>query len=117
MSFNRRQFVAGAGVSVATVSLFNGRKANGAVASVPGQATTTEENVAEIWAPAFMAYALTTDAADINTWVQIDLGSSQPLDAILLYPGRADLLWDGGRFPQRFKLETADDAAFKAPRL
>ena len=55
---------------------------------------------------------------DVRTWVQIDLGSSIPIDAIQLfpasermYPGR-DQYYAGEGFPLRFLIEAADDEAF-----
>ena len=59
---------------------------------------------------------------DTTTWVQIDLGSTIPVDFVLLYPasekmypGR-DQYYAGEGFPLRFKIETADDPDFTNPR-
>ena len=55
------------------------------------------------------------DRADEITWVQVDLGSSQPIEAVKLFPA-LDLDWDGVRgygFPVRFKIEASDDPQFQ----
>jgi alpha-L-rhamnosidase len=50
---------------------------------------------------------------DSTEWVQIDLGSSQPVDAVKLWPARPYDFTDtpGFLFPVRFKVEVSDDAA------
>ncbi len=60
---------------------------------------------------------------DTTTWVQIDLGRTLPLDAVILYPacdhmypGR-DAYYGGEGFPLRFKIEAAEDASFAQPHL
>lgn len=57
------------------------------------------------------------------TWVQIDLGRSLPVEAIILYPacdhtdpGR-DGYYGGEGFPLRFKIEASDDADFANPQI
>jgi hypothetical protein len=57
---------------------------------------------------------------DETKWVQVDLGRSAPLDAVVLYP--AHVVYGGHPgpgfgFPHRFKIEAADDPEFSAPRL
>ena len=62
-------------------------------------------------------------AADITSWVQIDLGALLPLDAVLLYPanqrGRLteDAYYTGEGFPVRFKVEAASDASFAQSKI
>jgi uncharacterized protein len=60
---------------------------------------------------------------DTTMWLQIDLGSTIPVDHILLYPasermfpGR-DQYYAGEGFPLRFKIETANDPEFKNPGM
>ncbi|MDR2863153.1 MAG: discoidin domain-containing protein, partial [Puniceicoccales bacterium] len=52
-------------------------------------------------------------------WVQVDLGEAFPIDAVKLYPFWRE--WkstvSAHKFPERFRIEAADDAAFTAPRL
>lgn len=51
-------------------------------------------------------------SAAATTWAQIDLGSSQSIDAVKLYPSnRHDTLGSG--FPARFRIECSDDPAFQ----
>ncbi|MDR0725470.1 MAG: hypothetical protein LBF59_05615, partial [Prevotellaceae bacterium] len=64
------------------------------------------------------------DSATHSAWIQIDLGSSFPIDEIKLFPCVGNGGWYGKpysryRFPQRFKIETAreNDAAFQSPQL
>ncbi|MBP7949888.1 MAG: hypothetical protein KA004_09555 [Verrucomicrobiales bacterium] len=60
-----------------------------------------------------------SDRRDIPAWVQIDLLTPQPIQEIRLYPVRP---YDnpelrGFGFPQRVKVEIADDAKFTDPSL
>ncbi|MGH9615351.1 MAG: beta-L-arabinofuranosidase domain-containing protein [Acidobacteriaceae bacterium] len=54
----------------------------------------------------------------ITTWLQIDLGRSQAIDAAKLYPAcermypLLDEYYGGEGFPLRFKIEASDDAEF-----
>lgn len=57
----------------------------------------------------------------LPTWVQIDLGRTQVIDTVLLYPaaermypGR-DQYYGGEGFPLRFRIEASDDADFGHP--
>jgi hypothetical protein len=56
---------------------------------------------------------------DAVKWVQVDLGRSLPLDQIRLVPARPTDFPDspGFGFPVRFRIETADEPSFTAPRL
>ncbi len=51
-----------------------------------------------------------------TTWVQIDLGDSQPIDVVKLYPSKTHLL-SGDGFPLRFRIECSDDPAFQTRQL
>jgi len=57
--------------------------------------------------------------ADTPTWVQIDLGVRQRMDALRIYPafGLGDLRGTGYGFPARFRVEAADDPEFTHPRV
>lgn len=79
----------------------------------------TGERMAPTPATAHRAYRSkpVTDAA-LSTWVQVDLGSSLPIDAVVLYPasermypGR-DEYYGGEGFPLRFRLDASDDGTF-----
>jgi DUF1680 family protein len=52
---------------------------------------------------------------DMLTWIQVDLGAHEPLDAVKLYPANAPRGNKGG-FPVRFKIECADEPSFRAPK-
>jgi len=57
---------------------------------------------------------------NVTKWLQVDLGRTQPFDAVVLVP--VDVAYGthpgpGFGFPLRFRVETSDDAAFSEPRL
>lgn len=54
--------------------------------------------------------------SDVTAWVQIDLGSSQPIEVVKVYPSRTHLLAGEG-FPLRFRIECSDDPAFQTRSL
>jgi uncharacterized protein len=62
-------------------------------------------------------------SADVTSWVQIDLGKTLPLDAVLIYPANQrmktgeDAYYTGEGFPLRFKVEAAADASFGQPQM
>jgi DUF1680 family protein len=54
----------------------------------------------------------------VANWIQIDIGEVVPVDAVKLYPYFQDKAWPGAHshnFPRRFRIETADNAAFANP--
>lgn len=55
---------------------------------------------------------------DQTKWVQIDLGSVQPLDEVRLHPAHPPDFPErpGFGFPLRFRVEASDEASFSAPR-
>jgi DUF1680 family protein len=57
--------------------------------------------------------------AEAATWVEIDLGARQPIEAVRIYPAfwLGDLRVTPFGFPSRFRIEAADDAGFTNPRI
>ncbi len=57
------------------------------------------------------------DEADLEKWVQVDLGRTAPIDEVRLFPSRPPELADrpGHGFPLRFIVEAANDAEFRSP--
>jgi hypothetical protein len=55
--------------------------------------------------------------ADAVKWVQVDLGASLPIDEVRLFPARPTDFRDspGFGFPLRFRVELADEPAFRKP--
>lgn len=118
MSVTRRTFLksttyAGAGLAVSD--------AVKPVLALAGEATPSLNpylsgmRMAATPASAWRAYrSKTVSNPDTTTWVQLDLGSSLPIDFVQLYPasermypGR-DQYYAGEGFPLRFKIEIAD---------
>ena len=131
MGLTRRKFLetsvyAGAGISasrlmrtdavIATHSKFHPTSTAVQPQVVP---VPTSEWIAATPASAYRAYrSKPAKTADATTWVQIDLGTSQPIDIVKaypanekLYPGR-DEHYAGEGFPVRFKIETSEDPDF-----
>lgn len=81
---------------------------------IPGAAA---ERIAAVECSFYRAYRSQTAASpDATTSVQIDLGSSQPIDAVRLHPSKTHLLTGEG-FPLRFRIECSDDPAFSVRQL
>jgi len=127
MTLTRRQFLensvyAGAGLTVSRVF-----QADAVIASpADGQVVPAPsgEWMAATPASAFRAYrSKPAKTADAPTWVQIDLGASQPIDSVKVYPanekGRPgrDEHYAGEGFPVRFKIEASLDPDFSGARL
>jgi mono/diheme cytochrome c family protein len=57
--------------------------------------------------------------ADAEKWVQVDLGSSLPLDSVRLFPARPTDFADtpGFGFPVRFRVELSDEPTFRSRRI
>jgi DUF1680 family protein len=77
----------------------------------------TVEWMAATPASAYRAYrSKPAKSADAETWVQIDLGVSQPIDSVKVYPANEKLVpgrdehYAGEGFPVRFRIEISDDA-------
>lgn len=78
--------------------------------SVPG---ATGERMASTPSSLFGPYTCqVSDTPDMTTWVQIELGTSQPIDAIRLYPSCRPHKNPSG-FPVRFHIECSNDPDFK----
>ena len=78
----------------------------------------TGEQMAATPATFYRAYrSKPTTNPHITTWLQIDLGKNQSIDAVKLYPAcermypALDEYYGGEGFPLRFKIEASDDAA------
>jgi len=54
-------------------------------------------------------------SADDARWVKVDLGSSQRIDAVKLYPKFSATAIEGRGFPVRFRIEASNDPGFTAP--
>jgi cytochrome c553 len=57
--------------------------------------------------------------ADVTKWVQVDLGTSMPLEKVRLVPARPVDFTDtpGFGFPLRFKVEASEDSEFTSPMV
>ena len=67
-----------------------------------------------------LGFAVEARSANDAHWVQVDLGSTVPIDRVVLHPQThndpAAGGWTNGYgFPLRFRVEVADDADFKTP--
>ncbi len=134
MGFTRRRFLetsVGAGAGMAASRFL---KADGGMASADGgMASTADPRVvpapAGEWmantpASAYRAYrSKRAKTADVTTWVQIDLGKTQSIDLVKVYPANEkgfpghDQDYAGEGFPVRFKIESSDDPDFHNPTL
>jgi len=127
MGLTRREFLgtsAGVGAEVVTAGMW---RASAAVAS-PGDeqvvAAPAGEWMSNTPASAYRAYrSKASKTANATTWVQIDLGESQAIDLVKVYPANEkgfpgrDEHYAGEGFPVRFKIECCDDAGFHHPVL
>jgi DUF1680 family protein len=69
-------------------------------------------------ASVYRAYrARSSVRADVCTWVQIDLGSSRPIEAVRLYPYSKPHYEPGNGFPVRFRIECSDDLEFQTKQV
>lgn len=127
MGLTRRQFLgtsAGAGAEMVTARIW---KANAGVASPVDERVVpapTGEWMTNTPASAYRAYrSKTAKTADATTWVQIDLGESQAIDLVKVYPANErgfpgrDEHYAGEGFPVRFKIECCNDSGFDNPAL
>src|SRR6266700_1806104 len=77
-------------VSMTTLRILLERNSGGSAAHLPNDMLArdaTGERIALGPARNFLPYeSRAADRAGASTWVQIDLGSAQPIDAVILYP-------------------------------
>jgi hypothetical protein len=127
MSITRRRFLGGAvsaGSGVVTASfldpslLFAAPERNVALGD-----HATGEQMAATPATFYRAYRSKPSTSPyITTWLQIDLGKSQAIDTVKLYPAcermypLLDEYYGGEGFPLRFKIEASDDLNFSAAK-
>lgn len=84
----------------------------------------TGEEMAPTPATFYRAYrSRPSTTPHVTSWIQIDLGKSQPIDAVKLYPAcermypLLDEYYGGEGFPLRFKIEAAEEPDFLRPKM
>ena len=119
MCLTRRKFLGktvSTGAGLTALRVFGPSSIFAAIPDNPANLNAKEERMAFTPATAYRPYETKpADRAGEITWVQVDLGSSQPVEAVKLFPA-LELDWDGVRgygFPVRFKIEASDDPRFK----
>lgn len=90
----------------------------------PAASIRSEHRIAATPAHSYRPYrSKRAKSADVTSWVQIDLGTVQPIDAVLLYPANQrmktgeDAYYTGEGFPVRFKIEASSESDFGRPHL
>jgi DUF1680 family protein len=127
MSLTRRKFLGktiGTGAGLTALRVFGPSSIFAAIPDNPANLNAKAERMAFTPATAYRPYvSKPANRADAITWVQVDLRSSQPIEAVKLYPAVA-LLQDSGYgtgqnqgFPVRFKIEASDAPQFKAAQF
>lgn len=124
MCTTRREFIGAAtcaGVALTAPDLFFSETAAAAglspLTDVAPLADATGERIAAYTAKPFRAYqSRVADKPDEFTWMQIDLGSAQPIEEVRLHPSHT-VLYPGNGFPLRFRIECSDEADFQRPQL
>ena len=126
MAISRRAFLevavsTGAGLAAAG----SAKKASAATPNANSEVipAPTGEWMAATPASEYRAYrSKPAKSADVETWVQVDLGTISPIDSVKvypanerLYPGR-DEHYAGEGFPLRFKIEVSDQPDFHDAR-
>ena len=68
--------------------------------------------------PAFGFHSQTSKKPDVSKWVQVDLGRSRVIQAVVLHPCHDDFnnIGAGFGFPVRFRVEVSDDPMFQQGR-
>jgi DUF1680 family protein len=120
MSINRREFL---GTSVKTGTLIGALQSlspSSLLAAVVGRSVSlpvTAGRMAYTPASAYRPYiSKLARKFDAVTWIQIDLGSSQPIDSVTLYPA-VNLDPSGFGFPVRFKMAVSNDGSFAVSKV
>ncbi len=126
MAVSRRRFLEASVLTGAALATGCSSAANRQSDSVesPVIPAPTGEWIAATPASAYRAYrSKPARAADVVTWVQIDLGASQPIDSVKVYPanerfypGRYEY-YAGEGFPVRFRIEIGEEPDFRAGRV
>jgi DUF1680 family protein len=127
MRSTRRRFLGRtvrAGAGFTALGVFGPSSILAVIPDNPARLNGKEERMAFTPATAYRPYqSKPANQAEAATWVQVDLRSSQPLEAVKLYPAVA-LLQESGYgtgnnqgFPVRFKIEASDDPQFKVSQL
>ncbi|MGO8718498.1 MAG: beta-L-arabinofuranosidase domain-containing protein [Acidobacteriaceae bacterium] len=125
MSITRRRFLGGAVYAGASAVAASFLDPSMLFAAPEGFAAlgryASGEQMAATPATFYRAYRSKPSASPhITTWLQIDLGRSQPIDAVKLYPAcermypLLDEYYGGEGFPLRFKIEASDNAEFSS---
>ncbi len=126
MRVTRRGFIewtaySGAGAAAFTLFdpafLFAGSDQDGALPHATG------EQMAASPATFYRAYrSKPSTSPNVTSWIQVDLGKSQVIDVVKLYPAcermypLLDEYYGGEGFPLRFKIEASDDPEFSGAR-
>ena len=128
MSITRRRFLGGAvyaGTGVVAVSFLD----PSLLFAAPEQMVdlgrhATGEQMAATPATFYRAYrSKPSTSPNVTSWLQIDLGKSQSIDAVKLYPAcermypLLDEYYGGEGFPLRFKIEASDDPGFSRGKI
>jgi uncharacterized protein len=118
---NRRSFLYFAGctgIGLATPDLIpDASGAEGSALSGQPLADANGDRVAGSTAWLYRPYqSRTVDKSEASTWVQIDLGSTQPIQTVQLFPAHV-VLSPGDGFPARFRVECSDNVDFRNKQL
>lgn len=117
MTATRRDFIESALLGAATAALTPNAAAARDHERKPLQHPApgaTGERMAPSLASEFRSYtSKIASTPDVETWVQIDLGSSRRIDGIRLYPFARPGGLDGQGFPIRFYIACSDDSNFR----
>jgi len=128
MGLTRRRFLESSVGASAGIAASRFWKADPAVASPAGAGVAppvdkhvvpppTGEWMANTPASAYRAYrSKAAKAADVTTWIQIDLGETQPIESVKVYPAN-DTFSAGEGYPVRFKIESSNHPGFSKPSL
>jgi DUF1680 family protein len=110
MPIKRREFMAGMLLSTVAVER-----------DVPkGKVDAAAHDAGEMaWPPGTGYESKDSTLSEEPRWLQVDLGSKYPVDAVKLYPkfGMPGDHFASEGFPLRFRLEASDDPRFAAPAL
>ena len=127
MTMTRRKFVevtARAGAGVAAWQVMGPHLLAASIPESQVVPAPTVEWITATPATAYRAYrSKHATKADATTWVQVDLGARQSIEAVKLYPANERLYpgrdehYAGEGFPVRFKIEASDTPDFRTARL